>query len=732
MNKIGVLLILVGVITSACQDKEYSFISPANDGKIKLYYKSISSHEELRNANAFLFSGNILSNKQQSQTSDPNHLFEIDIKTSSSDKLLFLAGDNQLNLSSDVSLSQLKTTTTPIADFISSFPQVYYTAEKELSANTGSSLDLFLSRSTAVIDLKITSNIQIQFDSCVISNIADRAFVFQNDRIPSETKFIAARFNAKAFNNFAENLLPNFAYLYESNGQAPTATFYTHVNGDNKSISVQLPENIERNKRYEIRFEYDGAKLYTNLQVVPWEDGGSVNARPESSFIPTFNVHNSELPAFASFNSDKNKLIVASCDTSFILAIDAPVELDAKIENPNIRIIPLTDASAEYPLGNRFRLEFKQSAINAETEEIRLYVKSKLLSQYNGQYLTIEKKANRLQFKEYTGQLDKTNIQYADYIDGVLSKVHILEAPIAIHTKSIDNQYNWIRILKKSANNFELQGGFYPNDTEAVGQTQTSTLYVQFKDGAIEKYAIKRQRHAIPVVHIGNRYWSKYNMRGNSKSYADQIKFDQNSDFWEFLKTCSSDEYIYYAGAQYKGLNRTGLYLQNNNNRLMYPEYHSIPDAPIFNASPNLHCPPGYQLPSQWDFNELLNDTQQLTLNPNGQHTDYISINNREFRIERYQRRGVQISGVTLEEAHHIKLTDKKTNQSIVLNGLPHQYSGNNGVAFGHLIFATINTRPDYIDLNFTTNRFRYQYHNNSKTKIVRCVKSPTPYIINE
>ena len=64
-------------------------------------------------------------------------------------------------------------------------------------------------------------------------------------------------------------------------------------------------------------------------------------------------------------------------------------------------------------------------------------------------------------------------------------------------------------------------------------------------------------------------------MRGNSKDMKDQISFkDEQANLWDYLKSCSDEAFLFYAGDEYAGVNPTGLRLsKNEQGKLTYEGY---------------------------------------------------------------------------------------------------------------------------------------------------------------
>lgn len=739
MNK-KLLLLFGGVLLFSCQEKED--IASMSQLRFNINHESLSMSDNLQNVNAFLFDNNSMVRKLTNMHANSDGFYVVGTDKLNADRLLFVAGDHGVDFASEsFNYDELEELVIHEVDFISTFPRLYYTGEKKLSNIGNTTLELNLTRSVARLDVKKITELEVLIDSCVVSNIADRTYLLPGNTEPLRSvEYKKQSIGTEAFSDIQTGV-DGFAYLYETNGQAPVVTLYVRINGVKNKLNVTLPEKIERNKRYEIGINSNGAVLYANLQVLPWNEGESSIAKPEG-FVPKIDLENSVFPTGVIASESLDSLFIpAEFEGTLTLALDAPVDIETKLESSHIQVRPLQSAKSTY-FSNRFELEVKKSDINRPDIVSGMFVKSKYESQYYDKQIVIEKKGYRTRFDGLEGPITGNKVVFPTYHDGHLGVINTAgSVPIlSATTQSGDSQFDWLQVVKAD-DRTNLEGGFKPNDVDAVGQEQTSTVTVTYVDGEVEEFMFSRKRNSIPVISQGGLYWSKFNMRGDSKSYEDQIGFDRDipqNELYEFLKTCSDEDFAYYAGAVYKGKSTQGLYLKRNLENdsipeLLYEGYASIPDGQISNGPADTHCPAGYRIANLEEWQRIW-FTGAMNLPAPGL-SDYFnsSRGNNRYRIRRSFRREVEVDGVVLKNVHFLLLEDVRNypGNQMVFNGFGAQ-SSNTAISFNQFIYPVITTGFTHFILDLGASRSSYGNLSGSgvHTRNIRCVKSPVNYIV--
>ncbi|MGL5980927.1 MAG: hypothetical protein ACRCZY_08665 [Phocaeicola sp.] len=757
MTKKLALLLLGGTLFFSCQEKEEAVKnSVASRTLLSLRSDGLSLSNSLSNVTSLLYDGDLLIKKSPNLSPDSEGYYPISTDKFKADKLLLVAGDHSLG--SDrlpVDYSDLLNECTPSVDFKTNFPQLYYTGERKLGSIANAVLELNLTRSLARIDFKKITQLDVIVDSCVISNLADKSYWLPGNSEPIQSiNYRRLLLGKDAFTNL-DNGIEGAAYIYESNGAAPQITIYAQINNIKHELKTTLPAQVKRNTRYQIGINGNGAIFFADLNVLEWEEGGSSEAKPDNYSVK-IDVENSLFPKEVSASATRDTLYIdANFGGSFVLALDAPTETEVKVENSQMVVTPVVSSRATYT-GNLFNFSLDKNEINRPTTSTYLYVKGKAESQYYKKHLVIVRKGYRTRFENVGIATSQNKIIYPDYTDGDLATISATASAIAsVITTSTDEQFNWVR-SQQTESGYLLEGAFKPNDVEATGQLQNSIVKVTYEDGLEEEFLMSRKRHSIPVITQGGLYWAKYNMRGNSKSYVDQIGFDNDiprNEFYDYLKTCSDEEFAYYVGAEYRGTSTQGLYLKRDPlsevPALLYEGYSDIPDGQISNGAADAHCPPGYKMPSLGEWQHIYYTGGKMTIPASGAIAPFYSSavspaasdpnstsnsDKNRFNIHRHTRESVIVDGVELKNVGFFKLVDVKfyEGEEMVFLGFGNQNTATQ-ITWGQLITPIVTTGFSHFVLNFANNSITYGNLGGpgAYTRSIRCVKSPTNFILD-
>ena len=174
------------------------------------------------------------------------------------------------------------------------------------------------------------------------------------------------------------------------------------------------------------------------------------------------------------------------------------------------------------------------------------------------------------------------------------------------------------------------------------------------------------------------------------------------------------------------------MYLHKDviNNVLNYNGYSLYANGDLSNASPYLHCPSGYQVPTLKEIGAILHETGRFGLPSDGSPVEYTSSSNIRFIIERHIRDNITIDGIIVTNVMHTKITEKSTKVSLALTGMGHQFSPT-GISYNSVIMGIINPNGGkYFTFDHSGNYATVQAHNSSKTRVIRCVKTPVKHLI--
>ena len=707
-----------------------------NDDKL-LNFNVASDKTEIADAiehmDIYAITEDVFSYKYSDVSSNSEGNYPIALSNFKNTVLLFVANGNKVPLDPiDIgvtSYADFAGKSTPTTDYKSSQPISFYTAAQDISAVTNNHVAVSLTRSLARLDLKIQPGVNLKVDSCVITNIADRSHIFQSQTLlHPEAQLVSASIDGAHFTATDTAPQEGFITIYESENTGAKAVFYVKLNGVKNILNVLLPERIERNKKYGITINSHGATLSSSIVVLPWDDGCDTDADNQLD-VSLIDDVNSNFPADVKYSKTKDTIFIPSVNTTGILVLNSDVCTEIKTDSDiEIEAVPNNGKAAH--VGSKFKLTFKSKQLNEQQTFTKIYIKNSNVSDNYDKFIVVVQYTNRTSFPNLNKQatIEGYNVTFDTYIDGMISNMNFTENPSKITTQTTDDNFNWLAIdddqpLKR------LEGCFKPNDADANGQAQASTVTIEFKDGLKEVFKFTRKRQTLPVVLMAGRYWTKYNMRGNSKKYEDQIGLaEDKDDIFDFLKNCTDEEYLYYAGANYKGDSQQGMYLKLIGYDMIYPEYSNYSGSA--NPSPFVHCPDGYQIPNIDEFGSIFHKTEQVKLPENDATLQYTSSSEIEFNIYRHSKYvwidPVEYAGSTL---YHSKIVEVSTGNTLLWNGTGHQYSAT-GTTLHQLIYATSNSNGHYYEFYNNGDYAEIYKREAHRTRVVRCIKSDVKHVI--
>ncbi len=279
------LLLSTTAITSSCNNLDNETIPETSEYQLQLTRTGDLSGESLSGVDMLLFDNNNIVTSVLTDMTSANDLYTISLDKSKVSKILVLGNHTDMSISlsalSGKSYNELQQLTTTPVDYAATLPVMHYTAELATASITAATVNIELLRSLSRIDVKVTPGADIQIQSCEIRNLADRSsWLHGNALTPATSQLKTASFMASDFTTMPNGLKEGLLYIHESKNVAPVATFVVTMQGVETKLQANLPQNIERNKKYEITINHDGVTIYTNISIKEWEDGGSTEAYP--------------------------------------------------------------------------------------------------------------------------------------------------------------------------------------------------------------------------------------------------------------------------------------------------------------------------------------------------------------------------------------------------------------------------------------------------------------------
>lgn len=600
---------------------------------------------------------------------------------------------------------------------------------EELGSQSASELTVAMTRSVARIDLESTDQ-GVEVLQVSIDGLVDEGYLNPQATATPPQNAATTRFD-KQYCTPLSNARETIFYLCEQQGTDIQVEVLVRFRNALHKMKASLPTTIRRNTVYTIHVYGRGGDVTMNISNGDWEQGDTSGS--ETQIKARVNVEDSALPANVKVNSTCDSVFIPYTENNFNLVLDAEpgatVTVDGRITGVSVQ------AAASRNLEPVARLAI--SNVHRLPGTIREYIYADVYKEQ------IHKGRIVLVFLPSSIQLEGSIIfdeegicNFDRYVDGELGRLTLPDGKIA--TVETDNgQTPWIK-LAENAGSYRILGGWKPNDPEADGRMQEARLVITDSDGSNrEVYPIRRRNWGLPVVNIGGTWWCKYNLRGNVKSFDDQISIadDQaaGTGVLDRLTTCSDDELLSLMGGQYQGGNPDELSLSHNGTAFYHEgmkgsaqNWGQIPATQM--------APDGYQLPTYDDYAFFVWGTNcniggvgtRTHQNSQGQ-TITVNIVEREARFLEVSYGTIAFYDFEYEGNHW------------TLYGLGHQWNTTDGnIAQMSIIMAiTGNTSNSWYMEGYAQasrpgqNWFKFTAQNSIKTRTVRCIKSPVEYIYN-
>ncbi len=585
-----------------------------------------------------------------------------------------------------------------------------------------------LRRSVARIDLS-TTDCDVEVTRVTIRGLADSGYV--NPRQTAETPDGAGQtdftesFDDAPLSNGSHMLL----YVCEQSGSPATVEVLAFFGGGLHRMTAALPAALTRNTIYTIRVHGSGADAAISIGSDDWEAGGSTGTTPALQGL--IDTQASVLPEGVTVNASQDTVRVSYLGGDFCLALRA--EADSQIDViGNVRGVTTTVEALTRTLQPVAAVSVTSRRRMPNEERAYLYLDVHRGSLYSGRIVVVfdpnPTRIKGLAFDE-AGVCD-----FGRYIDGELGRLELPAGKVA-RLEFDAGEDTWMK-LDESDDALRLLGGWKPNDPKADGRTQEGRLVISDADGShSESYLIRRLNWGLPVVRIGNNWWCKYNLRGNVKSFADQITIpdDPAADtaLADYLASCDEADLPGLMGDQYQGGNRQGLPLKHDGTAFYY-EGMQASGQNFGTLDPAWMAPDGYEIPD-YDAYAFFTGSNDYNIGGVGTRT-YRNRNGEEIAI-RVIEREVTLLG---QPYGIVSFYEFRTDEGCwVLDGFGHQWNTTAGnYQRMTLLLATSGSGSNsWVMEGYAQNEkvnqnwLKFVSQNATKTRTVRCVKSPVEYI---
>lgn len=587
----------------------------------------------------------------------------------------------------------------------------------------GQTIGVALKRSVARIDL-ISGFEGVEIKDISIRGIARTGYVTDNGAgVPDNAE------TADIYMDLSGQAVPETGILaYICDQQAGSEIeVNVNINGAWRILKTTMPA-IERNTAYALKIYGNGVLSRVEVSVQGWMDGQG--ASPDLVMKGLVDTENSIFSdgVRVSENRDTVFLPFTGSRSTLVLSAEAGSEVAVRGSAKGVSVETISTRNL-LPVAS---LSISNSHRYPGTGNEYMYLDIMNGGEFKGR-IVLKAESNPVHLEGKIVLDDSGMCDFGTYIDGELGRI-VLPAGKSIGVSFPDAESEWIRIDPLEDRSFRILGGWKPNDPLADGRTQQASLVITDTDGSNpETYLIQRRNWGLPVVNINGVWWCRYNLRGNVKSFDDQITVNEDPaagmDLGEYLSGCTDDEFAGIAGSQYQGGRQDALAMVcDDDGGFRYDGYDTGNSGDFGTIDPTYMAPDGYMIPDYdnfrffaWGENCNLGYGSNAFNNQLGQRLNYTVVE-REITVDGNMYGPVSYYDFVYDGAH------------LVLTGFGHQYNAQD-IASMSILFATYG-RPGkswgiegYPRQNGGGNWIKFSSQNAQKTRTIRCVKSPVEYI---
>lgn len=606
-----------------------------------------------------------------------------------------------------------------------------------------SSVVVPMTRSMARVDMESFEK-GVQVLKVTIRNVADKGYVLDGRNAGTSSSASKFDFTKDYADSPIENRCEPLLYITEQTNNSLFVEVVVRLGEGMQLLKAKLPSVIRRNELYTLRVHGKGAEMQLVIESEEWETGDSADSAP--SIRGLVDVENSIFSDGVRVSETRDTVFVPYFGSDFTLALMAEAGATVSVDGS----VPGVEVNSDSGSGRASLEKIAEVSVRSSlrmpgriSERIHLDIYDNASTNLGRVVLVIG--ANPVKAEGLLCFDDDATCDFKEYIDGELGII-ILPANKILDLEFDADESAWIKaeetesgLLSRtdvSGTAYRIIGGWKPNDPKADGRVQEGILVISDEDGSNkEKYTVRRINRGLPVVKIGETWWCKYNLRGNVKSFEDQITIPddpaRHDDLLSYLTSVSDDELLELLGDQYQGGNKQGLPLRHDGTAF----YHEGIAAQAQNfglLAPTEMAPPGYQIPDYEDY-MFFSKNGNFNLGGVGTRT-YQNSKGQDIKITIVER-DVDFLGYNygIISFYDFEIGGKH----YVLNGLGHQWNTTNGnIARMNLLLATYGSSSQTwvmegyeSQVKPNENWLKYVANNSTKTRVIRCIKSPVEYI---
>lgn len=562
----------------------------------------------------------------------------------------------------------------------------YMSGAVDLSKSTNGILQM--SRGVARIDVAVGQDVAVQ--DIYFKNIAQQSFLNRQPTVVSPEGTDINDVHVVLDSPVTESRA-GIAYLCEQASDNIYVVITAIVDGETVRKEVKMPSALKRNSVYTINVFKASVEADVTLSVTDWENGGGFDVAPNQGGL-SVDVDNTVFPYGTEVAESRKSIVLPYRAADFVLAIDCDDELEF-ITDPELPMTVERINGVEAVGKNMFRITkgIWRPGMNDVRRKLMFHRKG-LNENYPDDGIEVLLSSNPVKVQGMFHFVDATEFDFGKYIDNEVGRLTVPEDKSVV-IEYEDGEGEWVKLEKVEGGVLRVIAGWRPNDITANGRVQKAKIVItNIADGSErEEYTIARRNWGLPVTKLNGVWWCKYNARGNSKDFADQILSSDDpavkagKTLYDYLRDCTAEEYYDLWKWQYQGESTQGKQVIDDNGVLKLEGY-GPSSVHINKVDPKTFAPDGYEMPTHENFNRIFESKEDYVwIMWDGGHT---SPWNGGTNIQRRQRRRNDVVVGTVQATNLIYISMYNQSQSeyepIVWYGASGQWNNDGIMHNGH------------------------------------------------
>ena len=606
---------------------------------------------------------------------------------------------------------------------------------------------LTLTRGVARLDLHLRVAGTATVERITLRGVAGEGYLFPSEapRTPAD----ASRSDAVCVGDAALTTdTPAIAYLYEQTGADLGVSVEAVIDGVRHTLKGVLPRDIGRNRIYSLTLRKGIVDTEARLTVEAWGDGGESALQPDLETRLTVDAERSELPSGVRIEVGGTGLVLPHAEREVLLAVRSDVQLELEhVSAPLLEIAAEPATAGDFGSVNRFRIRKGFYTPDMASEEVELRFRRKGLAMtYPEDRLTLRLEANPIRLEgDLTFADGNTVCDFGRYVDNELGRLTLPDdRELSVEFDAGEDHWLKVEPAEEGSRVWRVVGGWRPNDPTADGRQQSARLVIRSAaTGEREVYTVVRRNWGLPVTWFHGVWWCKYNARGRSRNFEDQILVPQDpaaaagQSVQNYLMSCSPEEFRALWGWAYQGDSGVGMQVV---------DLEGVPSMEGFTTGSKTHinklpadalAPDGYELPSMEEFNRVFDATDYVWVMWSGSH----KLRNpweghADVRRTQTRRNGIAVGSLELNDLLVLAFSspDFPGYEALTWYGPGAQWNQAGIVHSNHcnnMLFAVHSPAGSgwYITGGMANLYLTQNGAGNNDTRIVRFKKSPVEYI---